>query len=388
MLLAGHQLKASPKGLYDTSVQPAAYHPTDYLPALKNKRVALVINQTSEVHGKSLLDVLLDHKINVKRIFVPEHGFRGTEDAGATIKNSTDSSTGLPVVSLYGSNKKPKQEQLTEIDILVYDLQDVGVRFYTYISTLEYCMEACAEGGKELLILDRPNPNGFYVDGPVLEKEHKSFVGMQSIPVVYGMTVGEYATMLKGEKWTTGADKLKMEVIKCHNYTHSKHYKLPVPPSPNLQTMEAVYAYPSLCLFEGTVVSVGRGTNKPFRQYGCPEFEGKYKHEFVPVSGAGAKKPPFENRKCYGELVAETEEEILKTIDNELQLKWVINGYKNYPNQSKYFNLFFTKLAGNKSLEANIKKGWSEKKIKNTWKTSIKMFKEIRKKHLLYPENL
>ena len=387
MLLAGHQLKATPKGLYDTSVQPAAYHPNDYLPLLKNKRVALVINQTSEIHGKSLLDVLLDHKINIIRIFVPEHGFRGTEDAGASIKNSTDSATGLPVVSLYGSNKKPKQEQLIDIDVLVYDLQDVGVRFYTYISTLEYCMEACAEGDKTLMILDRPNPNGFYVDGPVLEKEHKSFVGMQSIPIVYGMTAGEYATMLQGEKWTAGAEKLKMEVIKCHNYTHSKRYKLPVPPSPNLQTMEAVYAYPSLCLFEGTVVSVGRGTDKPFRQYGCPEFEGKYNHEFVPVSGAGAKKPPFENQKCFGELVAETEEAILNTIDNELQLKWVIYGYKNYPNQTKYFNPFFTELAGNKSLEANIKKGWSEKKIKNTWKTSIKTFKEKRKKHLLYPEN-
>ena len=387
MLLTGHQLKATPKGLYDTSVQPAAYHPNDYLPLMKNKRVALVVNQTSEIHGKSLLDVLLDHKINVKRIFVPEHGFRGTEDAGATIKNSTDSATGLPVVSLYGSNKKPKQEQLTDIDVLVYDLQDVGVRFYTYISTLEYCMEACAEGGKELVILDRPNPNGFYVDGPVLEKEHKSFVGMQSIPIVYGMTAGEYATMLKGEKWTTDAERLKMEVVKCHNYTHNKRYKLPVPPSPNLQTMEAVYAYPSLCLFEGTVVSVGRGTNKPFRLYGCPEFEGKYNYEFVPVSGAGAKKPPFENQKCYGELVAETEEEILKTIDNELQLKWVINGYKNYPNQSKYFNPFFTKLAGNKSLEVSIKKGWSEKKIKNSWKTSIKDFKVTRNKYLLYPEN-
>lgn len=386
ILWASNQVNATPKGLYDTAVQPAAYHPNDYLPMLKNKRVALVINQTSEIHGKSLLDVLIDNKIDVKRVFVPEHGFRGTEDAGATIKNSIDSATGLPVVSLYGGNKKPKKEQLTDIDILVYDLQDVGVRFYTYISTLEYCMEACAENGKELMVLDRPNPNGFYIAGPVLEKAHKSFVGMQSIPIVYGMTTGEYAKMLQGESWIATANKLIMHVIKCHNYTHAKLYKLPVPPSPNLQTMEAVYAYPSLCLFEGTVVSVGRGTDKPFRVYGCPEFEGKYVYEFVPMSRTGAKKPPFENQKCYGELVAKTEEEILKTVDNDLQLKWIINGYKNYHNRSQYFNSFFTKLAGNTSLEGSIKKGWSEKKIKNSWKTSIREFKEVRKKYLLYPE--
>lgn len=354
---------------------------------MKDKRVALVINQTSEVHGKSLLDVLLDNKIDVKRIFVPEHGFRGTEDAGANIKSSVDSTTGLPVISLYGSNKKPKPEQLSDIDVLVYDLQDVGVRFYTYISTLEYCMEACAEIGKELIILDRPNPNGFYVDGPVLEKEHKSFVGMQCIPVVYGMTAGEYANMLKGENWITNADKLKLTIAKCRNYTHSKLYKLPVAPSPNLKTMEAVYAYPSLCLFEGTLISVGRGTDMPFRQYGCPEYRGVYSHEFTPVSSAGAKNPPYENQKCYGELVAATETDILKTINNELQLKWVIEGYKNHPNQSKYFNSFFTKLAGNKSLEADIKKGWSEKRIKNRWKEPIKNFKVTRKKYLLYPEN-
>lgn len=386
VLLASMHLTVTAKGLYDTTVQPAAYQPTDYLPLLKNKRIALVINQTSDIKGKTLLDVLIDNKIDVRRVFVPEHGFRGTEDAGAKINNSIDSTTGLPVVSLYGSNKKPKQEQLTDIDVLVYDLQDVGVRFYTYISTLEYCMEACAEGRKELIILDRPNPNGFYVDGPVLEKQHKSFVGMQSIPIVYGMTAGEYATMLKGENWITNSEKLKMEVVKCHNYTHAKLYKLPIPPSPNLQTMEAVYAYPSLCLFEGTVISVGRGTDKPFRQFGCPEFVGKYTYEFIPVSTLGAKKPPYENQKCYGAMVAENETTILKTIDKEIQLKWLIDGYKNYPNQEKYFNSFFTKLAGNKSLEINIKNGWSEKRIKDSWKLPIKKFKETRKKYLLYPE--
>jgi len=370
----------------DAAILPAAALPDKYIPQLKNKRVALVINQTSEVNGKSTLDIMLQQGINIKKIFVPEHGFRGNEDAGTHIANETDSATGLPVISLYGNNKKPRAEQLADIDVLVYDLQDVGARFYTYISTMEYCMEACAETGKQFMVLDRPNPNGFYIDGPVLEKEHGSFVGMQPIPIVYGMTAGEYAKMLVGEKWVAGAASLDLAVIPCGNYNHKKKYKLPVAPSPNLRTMEAVYAYPSLCLFEGTVISMGRGTDKPFRQYGCPEFEGKYKYSFTPQSGPGAKKPPYENKRCYGELVTDNEQNILNAINKRIQLKWLLQAYSNYPDKEKFFTAFFTKLAGTATLAEQIKDNTSEQMIRRSWEDGIRAFKKTRKKYLLYPD--
>lgn len=367
-------------------VMPGASNPGGYLPLLRGKRVALVINQTSEINGVSILDMLLAYKVNVTQIFVPEHGFRGNEDAGAHIASGIDSATKLPVVSLYGNNKKPKPEQLTGIDVVIYDLQDVGARFYTYISTLEYCMEACAENGKQLIVFDRPNPNGFYVDGPVMQKEHRSFVGMQAIPVVYGMTPGEYAQMLVGEKWVNGAEKLDLKVIKCQNYNHSTKYKLPVAPSPNLRTMEAVYAYPSLCLFEGTPLSLGRGTDKPFRQYGCPEFEGKFTYTFTPTSGYGAKKPPLEGKTCYGELVAPTEMEILEQTKGTMQLKWLIKAFELYPTKSKFFTSFFTTLAGTKELEAQIRSGKTAETIRKTWENDLIAFKKIRKKYLLYDD--
>lgn len=367
-------------------VMPGAAVAEVYLPLLKGKKVALVINQTSEINGLSILDLLLAYKVNVTRIFVPEHGFRGNEDAGAHIANGVDSATKLPVISLYGNNKKPKPEQLADVDVLVYDLQDVGARFYTYISTLEYCMEACAENGKQLIIFDRPNPNGFYVDGPVLQKEHRSFVGMQPIPVVYGMTPGEYAQMLAGEKWVANAEKLDLKVVPCKNYKHSTKYKLPVPPSPNLRTMEAVYAYPSLCLFEGTPLSLGRGTDKPFRQYGCPEFEGKFTYTFTPTSGYGAKKPPLEGKTCYGELVAPTEKDILDQTRGTMQLKWLIKAYELYPTKSKFFTSFFTTLAGTKELEAQIRSGNTAEAIRKSWENDLVAFKKIRKKYLLYDD--
>lgn len=374
------------KNLYDTSIQPAAFYPNKYLSLLSGKRVALIINQTSMVGNESLLDVLIANKINVTKVFVPEHGFRGKEDAGAHIANTIDSATGIPVISLYGNNKKPKPEQIADIDVMVYDLQDVGVRFYTYISTMEYCMEASASANKQFVVLDRPNPNGFYVDGPVLEKEHHSFVGMQSIPIVYGMTSGEYAKMLVGEKWFANAAQLDLAVVTCNNYTHNKKYKLPVAPSPNLRTMEAVYAYPSLCLFEGTTISMGRGTDKPFRQYGCPEFEGKYTYNFTPRSGIGAKNPPYENRICYGLLVAETEHQILSEIDNKIELKWLTDAYNNYTDKNRFFTPFFTKLSGTTELALQIKKGTAEKTIRKTWAKKLLTFKKIRKKYLLYPD--
>lgn len=375
---------AGPGG--EHAILPAAATPSAYMPALKNKRVAVVVNQTSEVNGVLLPDALMAAGISVKKIFVPEHGFRGREEAGAHIANTTDSATGLPVISLYGKNKKPQPDQLEDVDILVYDLQDVGTRFYTYISTMEYCMQACAAAGKGFMVLDRPNPNGFYVDGPVLEPQNRSFVGMQAIPVVYGMTAGEYAMMLKGERWFDGAEKLDLRVIKCTNYDHSKKYRLPVAPSPNLRTMEAVYAYPSLCLFEGTVISMGRGTEKPFRQYGCPEFEGKYDYSFVPSGMQGALHPPYEGRRCYGELVAGSESQILSSIDGRFRLNWLIRAYNSFPDKSKFFTGFFKSLAGTDRLEQQIKSGANEEDIRKSWTSYIEAFMKIRKKYLLYPD--
>ena len=366
-------------------ITPADAFPDNYCSFLKGERTALIINQTSTVGDSSLLDIVRTRGINVVKIFVPEHGFRGKEDAGAHIDNSVDSATGIKVISLYGNHKKPTAEDLQDVDIMVYDLQDVGARFYTYISTLEYCMEACATAHKQFMILDRPNPNGFYVDGPVLEKQNKSFVGMQAIPVVYGMTVAEYARMLVGERWFQGAASLDLLVQKCKNYDHSDHYILPVAPSPNLRTIQAIYAYPSLCFFEGTVISVGRGTDKPFEQFGAPELEGKFPYVFTPVSGLGAKSPLYENKKCYGQIVGSAPEEVLKKTIGKLQMGWVIDAYKAYPQKDKFFNDFFIKLSGTTRLQEQIKNGESPEAIRQSWQKDIKAFKKIRKKYLLYP---
>ncbi len=377
---------ANAQSLFDTDVMPADAKPEFYMHYLKNKNVALIINQTSVAGDSSLLDMLLSRHVAVKKIFVPEHGFRGVADAGAHIDNGIDSATKLPVISLYGAHKKPTAGDLEDIDIMVYDLQDVGVRFYTYISTLEYCMEACAENKKNFLVLDRPNPNGFYVDGPVLEKEQKSFVGMQCIPIVYGMTCGEYALMLAGERWFNNAKELELKVVKCLNYTHSKKYKLPVAPSPNLRNMAAIYAYPSLCLFEGTVISVGRGTDKPFQQYGHPELAGKFTYNFEPKSGLGAKNPPYENKVCYGEIAGDRPEEVLLLTGNKMYLNWLIKAYTAYPDKPKFFNGFFTKLSGTTDLEQAIKNNDSEAAITASWEIKIREFKKIRRKYLLYAD--
>jgi uncharacterized protein YbbC (DUF1343 family) len=374
------------QNIYDRSIKPADAQPEKYVGLLKNKRVGLIINQTSAVGDSSLLDMLLNRHVKVVKIFVPEHGFRGHEDAGAKIDNALDSATNTPIISLYGSHKKPKPEDLEGIDIMVYDLQDVGVRFYTYISSLEYCMEACAENNKEFIVLDKPNPNGFYVDGPVLEKENKSFVGMQSIPIVYGMTCGEYARMLVGEQWFNKSAELNLTVMPCTNYTHKKKYQLPFPPSPNLRTMAAVYAYPSLCLFEGTPISVGRGTDMAFQQYGSPVFEGKFTYSFTPASRDGAKMPPYENKTCYGELIGRDEIEALKAIDNSFRLQWLIKAHDLFPAKDKFFNSFFVKLAGTSSLQTQIENGTSEVKIKKSWQKDIQAFKKKRKKYLLYAD--
>lgn len=368
------------------SALPGAAIMDAYLPLLKGKRVALVVNQTSRVGSEHLLDTLLKHGIKVVKVFVPEHGFRGTADAGEQISNTTDKQTGLPVVSLYGKNKKPAKEQLKDVDIIVYDLQDVGVRFYTYISTLEYVMQACVENAKLLIVLDRPNPNGHYIDGPVLRPAHRSFVGMQAVPVVYGMTAGEYARMLAGEGWIENADKLHMKIISCRHYDHSTLYELPVPPSPNLKSMAAIYLYPSLCFFEGTVVSVGRGTDKPFQQWGHPDFAGKTKHSFTPQSTTGASSPLYEGKKCFGKMEATNAEDALARVDRKLQLDALITAYRWYPNKAGFFNNFFEKLAGTDELRKMIENGMSADEIRSAWRKDLEAFNQIRKKYLLYQD--
>lgn len=364
-------------------VLPGAYQVDAYLPILKGQRVGLIINQTSEINGTPLLDTLLARGVKVTKIFVPEHGFRGVADAGAHVKSDVDAKTGLPVISLYGNNKKPSSAQLEGLDVLVYDLQDVGVRFYTYISTLQYCMEAATENGKTVLILDRPNPIGHYVDGPVLDTSLRSFVGMQPIPVVYGMTPAEYATMLVGERWFNRAHALKLKVIPCKHYDHLTFYELPVAPSPNLKTMNSIYLYPSLCFFEGTVVSMGRGTSKPFEQWGHPDFEKFSSESFRPRSMTGATKPPFEGQNCYGRVLDSKD---VTAAKKELQLQWLITAYNWYGKKESFFNNFFEKLAGTRELRRQIIAGQTEAEIRKSWQPGLNAFKEIRKQYLLYPD--
>ncbi len=350
-----------------------------YLPLLKSKKVGIVTNQTGILSNKThLVDYLLEQKIDLKKIFAPEHGFRGTADAGELIKDGKDTKTGLPIISLYGDNKKPKAEQLAGIDVLVFDLQDVGARFYTYISSLHYIMEACAENNIELIVLDRPNPNGNIVDGPLLEKEFTSFVGMHPIPTLHGMTIGEYAKMINGEKWLKNGIQCNLKVIPCLNYSREMRYSLPVKPSPNLPNDQAINLYASICLFEGTNVSSGRGTEKQFQIYGSPYLP-KSGFSFTPVPNFGAKDPMHKNLLCYGEDLSA----IPKVT--QLELKWLIKAYNTTSDKSKFFNSFFTKLAGTKKLQQQIEAGVSEKEIRKSWEKDLNDFKEMRKKYLIYP---
>jgi uncharacterized protein YbbC (DUF1343 family) len=357
----------------------------EYLPLLKGKQVALVVNQTSLVHHTHLLDTLLSLHVNVKKIFAPEHGFRGNQSAGQNIDNSIDPKSGLPVVSLYGKKKKPQKEDLQDVDMLIYDIQDVGVRFYTYISTLHYVMEACAENDKDLLVLDRPDPNGHYVDGPVLEKQFTSFVGMDPVPIVYGMTVGEYAQMLNGEGWLSNGEKCRLKVIPVLGYEHDMQYALPVPPSPNLPTYESVLLYPSLGLFEGTDVSVGRGTDWPFEVIGKPDFKpGNF--QFIPHSIPGkAEDPPYKDKLCNGFKLTKFCDDYIRT-SKELYLYWITGFYKNSTEKEKehFFTPFFDKLAGTAELKKQIQQDLSPDKIRASWKPGIDQFKKIRKKYLMY----
>ena len=380
MLFQCPNVTAKATGL-ETPIVVGAERLSSYLPLLKNKRVALLINQTSLVYNKLLLDTLISSGVQVVKIFVPEHGFRGTADAGAHIKNDIDAQTGLPVISLYGKHKKPSAEQMKDIDVLLYDLQDVGVRFYTYISTLEYAMDACIDHKKELLILDRPNPNRHIIDGPVLDTSLRSFVGMQAVPVLYGLTVGEYAQMLVGEQWIKNAKALQYKVIPCLAYDQlavRMKYILPVPPSPNLKNINAIRLYPGLCFFEGTVVSVGRGTDKPFEQWGHPDYQGKLNHTFTPKSTVGATKPLLENQICYGIKLDKAAE--------DLDIGQLLKAYQLSPQKDSFFNSFFEKLAGTKVLRQQIIKGKSEAEIRASWQPELEQFKKIRKKYLLYED--
>lgn len=336
----------------------------------------MVVNQTSEIKGTHLVDTLSKLKIKIKTIFGPEHGLRGTADAGEKVNNDFDEKTGIKIISLYGKNKKPTIEQLKGIDCMVFDIQDVGARFYTYISTLHYIMESCAENNIELVVLDRPNPNGMYIDGPILDTSLRSFVGMHPIPVVHGLTIGELAQMINGEKWIS--KPCKLNVIKCKNYTHFSTYILPIKPSPNLPNELSIALYPSLCLFEGTQMSVGRGTNYPFQQIGAPDSTYGY-HFFEPKSIDGmAKSPLYEGKKCFG-----IDLKTMKPI-RAFTLKYVIDFYTKSREKEKYFISFFDKLIGNKQVMQQIISGMTEKEIKLTWQNDLDKYKIIRKKYLLY----
>jgi uncharacterized protein YbbC (DUF1343 family) len=347
------------------------------LPLLKDKQVALVVNHTAMVGSTHLADTLKSLGVNLKKILAPEHGFRGTADAGETVKDGVDTKTGLPIVSLYGNNKKPTAQQVSDVDVVVFDIQDVGVRFFTYISTLHYVMEACAENNKKLLILDRPNPNARYIDGPVLEPAHKSFVGMHPIPVVHGMTIGEYARMINGEQWI--AKPCELEVITMQHWQRSAFYSPPHRPSPNLATDQAIKLYPSTCLFEGTVISVGRGTQTPFQLIGHPDLK-NMPYSFIPISMAGmSKTPPFENQRCFGIDLSHA------AIKNQLDLSYLIELYNAFPNKENFFIPYFEKLAGTSALREQIVSGMTEAQIRETWQPGLLAFGERRKKYLLYP---
>ena len=391
------------RGFSQQKITPGAERMNVYVPLLKGKTVAVFANQTSMVQNTHLVDTLLRSGIKVVKIFGPEHGFRGNVDDGEKVENFVDKKTGIEVISLFGKHYKPSKEDLEGVDIMLFDIQDVGTRFYTFISSLQNYMEAAFENSKPLLILDRPNPNGFYVDGPVLDPKFKSFVGMQPVPIVYGMTMGEYAFMIAGEKWLNDISNKKYSyylhaensadtpfhflVIKCLNYDHNSKYILPVKPSPNLPSIESIYWYPSTCFFEGTALSEGRGTAKPFQLFGHPSLS-KSLVSFVPKSMEGATDPKFKGQICYGWDISGTPEDVLKNVDNKIHLKWILQAYKLFPDKENFFSKsnHFNLLAGNDILMQQIKDCVAEDEIRKSWEPALSKFKEIRKKYLLYKD--
>lgn len=367
-----------------------------YMPLLKNKRVGIVANQTSVIFKNGsglglngglikndnthLVDSLIKRDVSVVKVFAPEHGYRGRADAGEYVKGGVDLKTGLPIVSLYGENRKPNPNVLEDLDVVVFDIQDVGTRFYTFVSTLHYMMESCAALDIPLIVLDRPNPNGHYVDGPVLDLNYKSFVGMHAVPITHGMTLGEFAKMINGEYWLEDDLNCDLTVIPVANYNRKDAYMLPIPPSPNLPNQKAINLYPSLCLFEGTQVGVGRGTENQFQIFGSPFLgDENYSFQFIPKPNFGAKNPKHNAKTCYGKD--------LKNVDflNEINLNWLIEAYENTTDKSSFFNSFFTKLAGQTILQQQIEKGWSALEIKKSWQKDLEQFKILRANYLLYP---
>ena len=358
-----------------SQIKVAAERTKAYLPLLEDNKIAIVGNQTSMIKNTHLVDSLISLEVDVIKVFSPEHGFRGKADAGAKIEDGIDVKTGIPIISLYGKNKKPSSKQLENIDVLLFDIQDVGARFYTYISTLHYVMEAAGEHNIKVIILDRPNPNGHYIDGPIREDGFESFVGMHPIPIVHGMTIGEYAKMINAENWIS--NKCNLTVIEMENYNHDMHYNLPIKPSPNLPNSKSINLYPSLCLFEGTNISIGRGTDYPFQHFGAPYLESNY--SFTPKSGEGSKYPKHKNIECFG-----TDLRFQDNYLTDINLNWIINSYNNCPYKEKFFTNFFDKLAGTDKLRLQIIDGKTEKEIKGSWIEGLDEFKLTRKKYLLY----
>ncbi len=374
----------------NTKLQVGANQLERYLPLLKGKKVGIVGNQTSLVNSNfniphpeltnytHLVDTLLHLNVNIVKVFSPEHGFRGNADAGEKVVDGIDSKTGLTIISLYGSNKKPSTTQLKGIDILLFDLQDVGVRFYTYISTLHYVMEAAAENNIPVIVLDRPNPNAHYVDGPILEDKFKSFVGMHPVPIVYGMTIGEYANMINGEAWLRNGLHCDLTVVPLKNYTHKTVYNLPVKPSPNLPNAQAVALYPSLCFFEGTTISCGRGTNKQFQVFGAPGLpKDLFPFQFIPQPNKGAKHPKHQGESCQGL-------DLQEVAVHKINLQWLLDTYTSTPDKDMFFNSFFDKLAGTNKLQNQIKLGYTQRDIRKTWLPNLEKFKKTRQRYLLY----
>jgi uncharacterized protein YbbC (DUF1343 family) len=369
-------------GQGNNRLKTGAENINDYLSLIKGKNIAIVANQTSMVGNRHLVDTLLSQGIRIKQIFAPEHGFRYMADAGAVITDGKDPNTGIQIISLYGKQYKPTSENLKGIDVVLYDIQDVGTRFYTYISTLHYVLESCAENNVQCIVLDRPNPNGFYFDGNVSDTAHRSFVSMDPVPIVHGLTVGEYAMMANGEGWLKGGVKCSLKVIKCQNYTHNTYFEVPIKPSPNLPNQTSIYLYPSLCFFEGTVVSCGRGTKFPFQVFGSPDLPDRG-FSFTPESVPGATNPVHLGNKCYGTDLRRSIEN-KKVPSPKLNLEWVISAYNDYPEKEKFFTKYFDVLAAGPTLREQIIKGMSSEEIRATWKEGLIKYGKIREKYLLY----
>ncbi len=383
-----HPTSTEQSSNFDENIRPAADQFYKYIDFVKGKRLGLVVNQTSMVGDKHLVDTLLSQHCEIQRIFAPEHGFRGKADRGEHIKDGRDPKTGIEIASLYGKNRKPQPQLLQDIDLMIFDIQDVGVRFYTFTSTMTLIMEACAEQGIPLLILDRPNPLGHYVDGPIMHEALKSFVGMHPVPIVHGLTIAEYAQMINGEGWLKGGVKCELYHVECSNYNHQKFYQLPVKPSPNLPNMHSIYLYPSLCLFEGTDWSVGRGTKQQFQVYGHPDFS-KGSYSFKPSPMEGAKHPVQQGKICRGYDLSTMAVQALQQ-NRQLQLEYLIEAYQQSPKtlQEKFFlnNGFFHKLVGNKTLMAEVKTGKSADAIRQAWQQDLQAYKALRKRYLLYKD--